>query len=363
MELIETTFSQSLRVDKDAGIIRGVKILGRESRNNRVYSDNALAQAARLYEGLKVHIDHPNRSTPDAERAFVEGFGELRDVKTNGDGVYGDLHFLTSHSQAATVCESAERFPKQFGLSHNATGEATKGNDGRWTVESVEQVRSVDIVGKPATNKGLFESEELIMPETKTKTVKEILESKANTKWLIRLREIEEAGIVDPGMEVAAEPDPAAEVTAALEKAAVAVLKKLFAGDLEESDAFAEIKKILGMKDQAAPDEGAVETPTPDAGMESIKAEIANLKKHNQLLEAEKSVRELLEGCGKTATKQQFQSLIEMGDMQRAMFIELLPEIQKTAPGVPKPRYSPSILESSKPAESREAFLEAITSR
>ena len=361
MELIETTFSESPQVDEEAGVIRGVKILGRESpSHNRVYSDNALREAAKFYEGMKVNLNHPPRSDPAQERSITDQFGELRASVVKPDGVYADLHYLKSHPYASPLIEAAKRMPHQFGMSHNASG-PSRNEGGKWIVESIDKVRSVDIVGKPSTNRGLFESEE---PEAmKTKTVKQIIESKPSTKWLKVLMEMEGEGIVDPGMEVAAEPDPAAEVTAALEKAAVAVLKKLFAGDLEESDAFAEIKKILGMKDQAAPDEGAVETPTPDAGMESIKAEIANLKKHNQLLEAEKSVRELLEGCGKTATKQQFQSLIEMGDMQRAMFIELLPEIQKTAPGVPKPRYSPSILESSKPAESREAFLEAITSR
>src|SRR5690606_32058205 len=55
--LLETTYSGVLRVDRAAGVIRGVKILGTTSRNGRTYTDAALEQAAKLYEGLGVNID------------------------------------------------------------------------------------------------------------------------------------------------------------------------------------------------------------------------------------------------------------------------------------------------------------------
>ena len=46
-------------VDRLAGVIRGVKILGLESRNGRTYLPEALAAAAPLYEGAKVNVNHP----------------------------------------------------------------------------------------------------------------------------------------------------------------------------------------------------------------------------------------------------------------------------------------------------------------
>ncbi|MGD0652819.1 MAG: hypothetical protein ABSA16_00610, partial [Thermoguttaceae bacterium] len=48
-----------MRVDREEGVIRGVKILGLESRNRRSYLPEALAQAARLYEDAKVNVNHP----------------------------------------------------------------------------------------------------------------------------------------------------------------------------------------------------------------------------------------------------------------------------------------------------------------
>jgi hypothetical protein len=145
------------RVDRNAGIIRGVKILGKHSKNGRTYTDKALNDAVPLYEGVKVNVDHPSRDKPNAERGFMEGFGSLRNVQRKGDGVYGDLHFLKSHPSAEVICEAAERFPDQFGLSHNADGQ-THYEGSQLIVESIESVQSVDIVGRPATNNGLFES-------------------------------------------------------------------------------------------------------------------------------------------------------------------------------------------------------------
>ncbi len=143
------------RIDKEAGIIFGCRILGKESKNGRTYSDRAMADATRMYEGVKVNIDHP----PDRqqERGFGDGFGELRNIRREGDAVIGDLHYVRSHPMAPMIVEYAERFPRQFGLSHHADGRVSR-QGGKVIVESVEEVHSVDIVGVPATNRGLFES-------------------------------------------------------------------------------------------------------------------------------------------------------------------------------------------------------------
>jgi hypothetical protein len=161
--LLEITFSDTPQVDREAGVIRGVKILGRTSRNHRVYTDAALNQAAYLYEGLAVNLDHPVPSQAGAGRAVAEGFGWLTSVGVREAGVFGDLHYLRSHPQAEMIAEAAERNPRRFGLSHNAVGQV-RHRDGQCIVEAIDKVHSVDIVQNPATSSGLFESETSMTP-------------------------------------------------------------------------------------------------------------------------------------------------------------------------------------------------------
>lgn len=143
------------KVDAEAGIIRGVRILGRTSRNGRRYSDKALESAARLYDGRKVNVNHIREGK--GERPLQDAFGEIRNPVVKGDFVEGDLHYLTKHSLAPVIAEAAQKFPKSFGLSHHAEGETRR--EGKDTiVEDVTAVHSVDLVSDPATNNGLFES-------------------------------------------------------------------------------------------------------------------------------------------------------------------------------------------------------------
>lgn len=145
------------RVDRQAGVIRGVSILGKHSANGREYSDQAMRDAARLYEGSRVRINHPSRREPYRERGLEEEFGVLRNVKVEGNRVRGDLHFVKSHPDADWILERAERFPNTIGLSHNADGKSVNRN-GRTVVESLSRVNSVDLVNEPATTGGLFEA-------------------------------------------------------------------------------------------------------------------------------------------------------------------------------------------------------------
>jgi hypothetical protein len=172
MQFLETVYSDSPAIDKENGVVRGVKVLGRESANSRTYSDQAMDDAARLYEGTEVNIDH-DRKEPHRERGLLEGFGVLKNVSRKSDGVYADLHFLKSHPATNLFLERADRFPDKIGLSHNADGKANR-KGGRLIVESISRVNSVDVVRNPATNKGLFESKELDVSKS---TIKQILES------------------------------------------------------------------------------------------------------------------------------------------------------------------------------------------
>lgn len=156
--LIEREVSRNPRVDRENGVIRGVRVLGRESRNGRVYSEAALNDACRLYEGVKVNIDHPDSRSAHLPRGVGSFFGRLKNVRRKNDAVFADLHFLKNHPLAAIVTEAAESMPEQLGLSHNAEGRTRRDGMGRVIVEALQHVNSVDVVTDPATNRGLFES-------------------------------------------------------------------------------------------------------------------------------------------------------------------------------------------------------------
>ena len=159
------------RVDHTRAIVKGVKILGTHSRNRGgyEYSPAALQQAATFYENIRVNLDHPSRDRPNENRSVKDWVGHLQNCRVTPSGVIGDLCLIKSHPFTPAILEAAETRPNQFGLSHNGDGTiVTRG--GKRVVESIEHVRSVDIVCNPATNSSLFES----LGSTRTPTRKSV---------------------------------------------------------------------------------------------------------------------------------------------------------------------------------------------
>src|SRR5215469_10232681 len=109
-----TTGDKPLRVDREKGVVYGVKIIGNESRNNRTYPQAVLTKARGQYERRSVNISHPPKENAAGDRPFESFFGRLENI-TDDDGL--------------RVCES------------------------------INTVRSVDLVCRPATTNGIFESE------------------------------------------------------------------------------------------------------------------------------------------------------------------------------------------------------------
>ena len=147
----------ALRVDRNAGIIRGVKILGTESQNGRSYLPEALTAAVPLYEGTKVNVNHP-KSSPSAPRDYQERIGAIHNVVSRvGDGLFADFHFNPQHALAGQLAWDAEHAPENVGFSHNVLAKVARRGD-RVVVESITKVQSVDLVADPATTRGLFEA-------------------------------------------------------------------------------------------------------------------------------------------------------------------------------------------------------------
>lgn len=163
-KLVEFTTCQgaSLRIDREAGVIRGVKILGAKSANGRTYTTEAMLKAVDLYEKAKVNVNHP-AGRADSPRDYRDRLGHLESVQAHADGLYGDLHFNPKHPLAEQLLWDAENAPAHVGMSHNVTAVVGR-KDGKAVVEEITKVVSVDLVAEPATTRGLFESDS--NPET-----------------------------------------------------------------------------------------------------------------------------------------------------------------------------------------------------
>lgn len=146
----------TLRVDREAGVLRGVKLIGLHSQNGRRYRDAALANAKRLYESAKVNVNH-SRAGAAAPRDYQDRLGVIRHVEhRQGEGLFGELHFNPKHALAEQLVWDAQHNPANVGLSHNVL--ALTSRDGAdVVVEEITRVQSVDLVADPATTRGLFE--------------------------------------------------------------------------------------------------------------------------------------------------------------------------------------------------------------
>lgn len=305
--LLETVYSPEAKVDREAGIIRNVKILGRESANGRTYSDKALDDAARLYEGRKICIDH-DREKPKRERGVLEELAVISESRRQGDGVYGNLRMFTKHNAYELVMERAEKFPSSFGLSHNGEGQMSR--DGR-IVESLSSVRTVDLVGDPATNKSLFESKDQAVP----KTLKEIIESfNAETAKSCGLLEMDGMGAMP--VEVPSEGSGEDQIWAAFKQAinvAVdddkldikATLKKV--GEILKA-----YEKLTGSGGDSAPTKGEDTTTTESKQMIAALTESVNL-----LLKRDKA-RGIIDELGIRPDAALLESLVKQAD-EKAM--------------------------------------------
>lgn len=147
----------ALRVDRAGAVIHGVKILGLQSRNGRAYLPDALAQAAGMYEGVKVNVNHP-KGGPLAPRDYQDRIGVIRGVALRADeGLFGDFHFNPKHALAEQLLWDAEHAAENVGFSHNVQARTAKSGE-KTVVEAILKVQSVDLVADPATTRSLFES-------------------------------------------------------------------------------------------------------------------------------------------------------------------------------------------------------------
>lgn len=245
------------RVDREAGVIRGVLLCGFTSANARDYPASVLREAAAKYERRPVNYDHAREGTVARRAGWVEN------VRAGDDGrPRGDLHLLKSHPNYGAVIEAAERNPSLFGMSHVAHCR-TSTRSGREVVEAIERVESIDLVADPATTQSLFESR--TMSTLKTFVEALVRHPKVTTAKALKLKALAEMdGMGDLPMDAPMpapemdEPDTDEAVMSAFKAAISSVVDKAMSGDMDPKAALSKIKTLLNshgsLNDDGSPD-------------------------------------------------------------------------------------------------------------
>lgn len=270
VQLLEfTQVSKAKKIDEDAGVLYGLKILGNVSANGRKYPAATIERAAQLYEGRPSNANHLRKGGEDVDvnnrlGVWVKAYPE------NGE-LYGDFAYFKSHPMAARLIEAAKRpeLNRAFGFSHNATGRE-KHEAGETIIEAIESVHSIDLVADPATVSGLYESRSTMKKKVKLKDLIEALKTK-RPGYAKGLREEAEAGILSPDYEMDMPSDePAADEEIDHEQAILDAAKAVLDDTgLDTGEKLAKIKKLLGIID--AGEEEEEETPGDETETEESK--------------------------------------------------------------------------------------------
>lgn len=302
--LREFVAPESGRVDRDHGLIRGVKVLGPESRNGRRYLAEAIRKAARLYEGAKVYADHPDK--PARDRKVADYLGRLTNVRYREGCLYADLQVMRSHPLAEQLFEAAESQPFAFGLSHVVDGIVQRRGEEQLVTE-IRRVKSVDLVADPATTNGLYEGADMARPK---KVITPVSEDEM------------EMAPMDAPAEPAAEEPAADPLMAGFE----AKVLEIFRSDKPWQDKkamFGELLKAqerlmnMGQEQAASEDdysdddeeeeEESARRKAPAAGEKELREQVAFFKRQQEALE-------LCESMGVTPTKVLRLALLQCAD-------------------------------------------------
>jgi hypothetical protein len=157
------------RVDKGAGIIRGVCVMamGEVPDRNLYVDDLTLSRLVSLCSeyanGVKVKADHKS--------GILGVSGVLRNFRVENGAARADLHLLSSDENRDKLLEMAEEIPDTFGLSVSIEQDVVE-YQGRMSIRPTA-VFSVDLVTDPAAcPNGLFSQQSNRRP----------IDAKPNTK-------------------------------------------------------------------------------------------------------------------------------------------------------------------------------------
>ena len=145
------------RVDRQAGVIRNVKLIGNQSKRNRFYPQSVLRESMSKYEGVGVFANHVD---PGQRRRVEDRIGTIRSVREDPyGGLRADCHLNKSHPLYEQICDGIEMDPSSYGFSHDARGPSRMEN-GQQVVTRIDKVLSCDLVARPASTSTIYESED-----------------------------------------------------------------------------------------------------------------------------------------------------------------------------------------------------------
>lgn len=171
---------ESVVVDRDAGIIRGVVICGNESKNGYEYPPNCFGTSERakaLYEGKPICIDHkmdPKNPNMPAPRDVRDVAGWITNVRMENGRPVGDIEVEKNINCGVDLMGLAEKRRPGIGLSHVAI---CKMSSNKKTALAVEHVVTVDVVVSPATTKTFFEQEKQEQNQMELEQLKSALDT------------------------------------------------------------------------------------------------------------------------------------------------------------------------------------------
>ena len=145
------------RVDKSNNRIIGNAVLTPISANGRFYNNSALKSIVPLINGAKSFIDHADSPFGSS---VLNLLGEFSNGRLDGRTVRADLTIFESSKGKDLIFDLAENHPTAVGFSINAKGKfaENRDSDGREVVEEIISLKSIDLVGYPATTSSIFES-------------------------------------------------------------------------------------------------------------------------------------------------------------------------------------------------------------
>lgn len=141
-----TEWSPEATLDQEQRLVRNVLLCGNKSRNGYLIPESAFgSRATELYEGKPVFVNHTDANPKNRDIRDLVGY--VQNVRMENGKPRGDISVLAT--DAGSVFMELAKVPRKgFGMSHVALYKFAKG---RTSVESVEEVVSVDVVHSPAT--------------------------------------------------------------------------------------------------------------------------------------------------------------------------------------------------------------------
>lgn len=140
-------------------IIRGHKILGIESKNNRRYPIDVQKESTGVFEGAKAYLNHPKTRDASEARDVRDLIGQHRNIRVEASGTHSDLHLLDNPTVRDYVLPFVKTAPHLVGASVVVKALMKQNDDGIPEATKILACRSVDLVAEPATTNGLYESQ------------------------------------------------------------------------------------------------------------------------------------------------------------------------------------------------------------